>query len=502
MNTAQYLLEKGSKRQIALITERGPITYDTLQTQVATIAVELNRLGVQSGDRVAVLGANSDFWAACYIAIFHIGAIAVPLPTTIQPEEYESVKAFSGFRVVCLTKLAARRLRGVVFDGRFCIYENDLPSLPAASLVEVPGVPVADMNTEAAYMLTSGTTSKPKLVRVSHGNIIANSDSIIEYLKLNSDERMMVAMPFYYCFGLSLLHTHLRVGGSLVLNNRFAYPESILDQMEETGCTGFAGVPSMYHTLLRKSTFRKRPFPHLKKVQQAGGHLPPVLIQELRQHLPQAEIFVMYGQTEATARLSYLPPELLDSKLGSIGQAIPGVALRVVDENGDDVLPGQVGEIMAWGGNITLGYLDNPEASAQKYAKGGLRTGDLAVKDEDDFIFIVDRESDILKPNGTRVSSKKIESCIMEMPQLVNAAAVGVPNLETGEAVHVYAVPAPNSQISEEAVLQYCRQRLPLAVVPTKVEFIDRLPLNSNGKVVLSILREKAKESVQSKIFN
>lgn len=497
MNTAQYMLENGSEHQIALITDRGQITYNVLRGQVAAIAAELNRLGVQSGDRVAILGANSDFWVACYIAILHIGAIAVPLPTTIQPEEYESVKQFSGFQVICLTKLAARRLPGVVFDERFCIYENNLSSLPAASLADVPGFPVEDMDTEAAYMLTSGTTSKPKLVRVSHGNIIANSDSIIEYLKLNSDERMMVAMPFYYCFGLSLLHTHLRVGGSLVLNNRFAYPESILDQMEETESTGFAGVPSMYHTLLRKSSFPKRPLPHLKKVQQAGGHLPPVLVQELRQRLPHAEIFVMYGQTEATARLSFLPPYLLDTKLGSIGQAIPGVELRVVDENGNDTPTGQVGEIMAWGGNITLGYLDNPEATAKKYVNGGLRTGDLAVKDEDNFIFIVDRESDILKPNGMRVSSKKIESCIMEIPQLVNAAAVGVPNLEMGEAIHVYAVLAPNSQVSEETVLQHCRQRLPLAVVPTKVEFIDRLPLNSNGKVVLSVLRERARESVR-----
>jgi acyl-CoA synthetase (AMP-forming)/AMP-acid ligase II len=248
----------------------------------------------------------------------------------------------------------------------------------------------------------------------------------------------------------------------------------------------------MYHTLLRKSTFRKRPLPHLKKVQQAGGHLPPVLVQELRETLPHAEVFVMYGQTEATARLSYLPPELLDAKLGSIGQAIPGVELRVVDENGSDVLPGEVGEIMAWGGNITLGYLDNPEATAKKYVNSGIRTGDLAIKDEDDFIFIVDRESDILKPNGMRISSKKIESCVMEMPQLVSAAAIGVADIEMGEVIHIYAVSAPEFQVSEDDILHHCRQRLPRAVVPTKVHFLDGLPLNANGKVLRSALRERA----------
>jgi acyl-CoA synthetase (AMP-forming)/AMP-acid ligase II len=492
VNISRYLLDNGSEHTPALIFRNKIITYAILREQVAKLALKLTQLGVKPGDRVAILGTNSDFWVASYIAIFHVGAIAVPLPTTIQPDEYENVKQFSGFEVIFLTKLAARMLRGVTFDDRFCIYEKDLATLPAASLAEIPVFPVDDVDTEAAYMLTSGTTSKPKLVRVSHGNIIANSDSIIEYLSLDEDERMMVAMPLYYCFGLSLLHTHLHVGGSLVLNNRFAYPEAILDQLEETQSTGFAGVPSMYHTLLRKSTFRKRPLPHLKKVQQAGGHLPPVLVQELRETLPHAEVFVMYGQTEATARLSYLPPELLDAKLGSIGQAIPGVELRVVDEHGSDVLPGEVGEIMAWGGNITLGYLDNPEATAKKYVNSGIRTGDLAIKDEDDFIFIVDRESDILKPNGMRISSKKIESCVMEMPQLVSAAAIGVADLEMGEVIHIYAVSAPGFQVSEEDILHHCRQRLPRAVVPTKVHFLDGLPLNANGKVLRSALRERA----------
>ena len=161
----------------------------------------------------------------------------------------------------------------------------------------------------------------------------------------------------------------------------------------------------------------------------------------------------------------------------------------------NEVPNGKIGEIMAWGDNITLGYLDNPEASEQKYINGGLRTGDLAYKDKDGYIFIVDRESDILKPNGMRVSSKKIESCIMELPQLVNAAAVGVPNLEMGEAIHVYAVRAPNCKINEEEILKHCRQRLPPAVAPTKIEFIDQLPLNSNAKVMITMLRKMAIEA-------
>ncbi|MCP4427248.1 MAG: acyl--CoA ligase, partial [Chloroflexi bacterium] len=166
----------------------------------------------------------------------------------------------------------------------------------------------------------------------------------------------------------------------------------------------------------------------------------------------------------------------------------------VVDQDGNKASPGDVGEIMAFGGCVTLGYLDNAEATAQKYVNGGLRTGDLATIDEDGFIFIVDRESDILKPLGTRVSSKKIESIVMELPQLVHSAVVGVSDLEKGEAIYVYAVTAANAQISEQDVLEHCKGRLPRGVAPTGVEFVKRLPLNRNGKVVRVTLRQMAVE--------
>ena len=246
-------------------------------------------------------------------------------------------------------------------------------------------------------MFTSGTTAKPRAVRITHRNIQANTSSIIEYLDLSADDRMLAILQFYYCFGASLLHTHLRVGGSLALANSFVYPEVVLDLMVAAECTGFAGVPSTYQTLLRNSTFPKRQIQSLRKVQQAGGKLQTVLIQELVQAVPNGQVYVMYGQTEATARLSYLPPELLKTKLGSIGRGIPGVTLRVMNESGTEINPGEVGEIYAWGDNVSPGYLDDPEASAQKFVDGVLHTGDLATVDEDGFIYVVDRKADFIK---------------------------------------------------------------------------------------------------------
>ena len=142
---------------------------------------------------------------------------------------------------------------------------------------------------------------------------------------------MMVVLPFNYCYGLSLLHTHLHVGGSVVLNNLFMFPAKVLDELAVRACTGFAGVPSHYQILLRQSSLKRFSFPRLRYVQQAGGHLAPVFVHELRQALPGVDVFIMYGQTEATARLAYLAPEMLDKKLGSIGKAIPGVQLEIVD---------------------------------------------------------------------------------------------------------------------------------------------------------------------------
>lgn len=491
-NFANILLKKGSNHRIALLSGAEEVSYQALRRMTAQIATQLRQDGIKPGDRVALLGANSAFWVASYIAIFHIGAVAVPLPTTIHPDEFTHVKQFTAVKAICLSQQTARRLSDGFTDNLAVILDNRLADMTDISLQDVPIHPIEDERTEAALMLTSGTTSQPKLVRVSHGNLRSNTDSIIEYLELTAVDRIMVAMPLYYCFGLSLLHTHLQVGGSVVLNNMFAFPESILNDMEATECTGFAGVPSMYHTLLRRTTFKKRPFPHLKKIQQAGGHLPPVLVEELRQAMPHADVFIMYGQTEATARLSWLPPHRLDDKLGSIGQAIPDVELRVVDENGQDMPLGEMGEVVAFGGCITLGYLNNAEATAKKYANGGLRTGDLATIDEDGFIFIVDRESDILKPLGTRVSSKKIESIVMELPQMVYAGVVGVPDLEKGEAIYIYAVPAADAEISEQTILNHCKARLARGVVPTAVIFIKQLPLNANGKVVRATLRQMA----------
>lgn len=497
MNVSDYLLEHGQDQHIALVADRSYHTYLDLRGAAANLACEILQAGACPGEAVGLLASNSFFWIAAYLAIIKLGCVAVPFNPSSMPAELSALADFTGCKVMCLQRRHIRRFAKVL-PSSLSLISDDRTNCSDQDRALWNSLPdLGSEEQDAALMLTSGTTSSPRVVRVTHKNIKANTDSIIACLDLTNAERMMVVLPFYYCFGTSLLHTHLRVGGSLVLCNSFVYPQLVLDLMQAEGCTGFAGVPSMYQTLIRNSTFPKCDLPRLRKIQQAGGKLPPVLIRELMNIQPNAQIFIMYGQTEATARLSVLPPEFLDSKLGSVGRGIPGVELRVVDESGKDVAPGQVGEIIARGDNVSPGYLNNPEATSERFVGGTLYTGDLATVDADGFIYIVDRTSDFIKSHGYRVSSQQVEEVILQLSEIVAAAVVGQPDLAAGEAIVAYVTVRSASRLSPEDITAHCRQHLPRYMWPKEVVLVDSLPTSAQGKIVKSILRERSRPDLQ-----
>lgn len=491
MNTADYLLERGDPLRVALIAGKNQYTYQDLRSAAERVAGALAQAGIGPGDRVGVLGNNSLFWVASYLAILKLGAIAVPFATTLPADEISRITEFVECKLTCAERRMLRNYSSILKDSD--IYDDVLQSDGPRLWPEIETIDSLDAN--AALMFTSGTTARPRLVQVTHRNIQANTDSIIEYLELSSEERILSVLQFFYCFGTSLLHTHLRVGGSVVMATSFVYPEVVLNMMEEHACTGFAGVPSTYQTLLRNSTFPRRSLPHLRKLQQAGGKLQSVLIQELVDTVPQAKVYVMYGQTEATARLSYLPPELLSSKLGSIGKGIPGVTLTVIGEDGCPVTPGKVGEIFASGENISPGYWHDPESSEGKFVDGVLHTGDLATVDEDDYIFVVDRKADFIKSYGYRVSSQRVEECIVELPDVVGAAVIGEADLVRGEAIWAFVVQRTGAQLSTADIINHCGNRLANYMVPKEVVFLDSLPMNAHGKIVKNELRKLASQA-------
>jgi acyl-CoA synthetase (AMP-forming)/AMP-acid ligase II len=488
-NTSDYLLADAAPEDVALVEGDKRYTYGQLRSAAGRLAAELAALDLPPGSRVGMLGPNSFFWVAAYLTVMKLNHVAVPFSDKLTPDDVRRNVDIAGCAALFADRRFLRRFSAVFDEGLAVLTDEALrssrdPYWPDATPVD-PGA-------DAVLMFTSGTTSQPKAVRVTHGNIQANTDSIITFLKLRSDERVLVILPFFYCYGASLLHTHLRRGGRVVLCNSFAFPETVLDVLEREECTVLAGVPSSFQLLLRASTFAQRALPSLRLIQQAGGKLSPVLVEELLAARSKAKLFVMYGQTEATARLSYLPPDKLQDKPGSIGKGIPGVRLRVLNENGEPVRPGERGEIYAAGANISPGYHEDPEGSTAKFTPYGLRTGDLAVVDDEGYIFIVDRRDDFIKSWGHRVSSQEVEAAALRMDQLVSAAVIGVPDDEAGEAVTLFATARPGAEVAPDDVLAVCRQHLPKYMVPSSVLILDALPLNANGKVAKPQLREMA----------
>lgn len=495
-NVSEFLLSGKAPDRLALRFLDADYTYGDLERAAHRLARYVEQ-HTSPGDRVLLIADNSLFWVAGYLGVMRAGRIVVPLPAGIAAVDLHSLRqtteaaaalvqaavlarhpdCFAGMPVV--TDRRARPAPGPHSQRAFQDLEAGTDAAPHASGDDL-----------AALMFTSGSTGHPRGVMISHGNLIANTESIVEYLRLTASDRIMAVLPFHYCFGASLLHTHLRIGGSLVVDPRFMYPEVVLDRMIETECTGFAGVPSHFQLLLRSSGLRRRSFPRLRYVQQAGGGLSKAFLRELRQALPETEIFVMYGQTEATARLSYLPPELLESKLGSIGKGIPGVRLQVLNERGEPVQPGETGEIVAEGANVAQGYWREPDESAATFRQSGLYTGDVATVDEDGFLYIVDRAKDFLKCRGERVSCRQIEERLLECEDLLEAAVIGVPDEILGEAVKAFVVGrTSNGGGLTGTVLAFCRERLPPHLLPKEIVPLPSLPKNSAGKVLKAALR-------------
>jgi acyl-CoA synthetase (AMP-forming)/AMP-acid ligase II len=339
----------------------------------------------------------------------------------------------------------------------------------------------------AEIIFTSGSTGKPKGVMISHKNLIANTESIVEYLKLGQHDRMLVVLPFYYCYGLSLFHTHLRAGGSIVLNNSFIFLGSVIKDLKENKCTGFAGVPSHFQILLRKSdSFKKTLFPDLKYVTQAGGKLAPVFIDEFRESFPEVNFIVMYGQTEATARLSYLPHDLYEKKKGSMGKGIPGVELKVVNEKGERVQPGETGEVIARGDNIMTGYFADDEGTRNALRNGWLFTGDIGTVDKDGYIYLTARKKEIIKVRGKRISPKEIEGVILELTEVIDCSVEGIEDEIEGEMLKATVVirKEAKDRITRESIIRHCSKYLALYKIPHVYELKEELTISPTGKKI------------------
>ena len=473
--------------RIAVVCREQRLTYRRLDWLSDLVAEGLIAKGVKKGDRVGLFLDNSCEYISAYFGILKAGAVVVGLNSQYVARELEVLLNDCSPKIIITdskhSAAAGEALKSCCYPAQLWIMDNALTAeddvIQRAGLLESD--PCADDDL-AVIIYTSGTTGKPKGVMLSHSNISANADSIIEYLQLTPQDRIMVILPFYYSYGMSLLTTHIKVGAAMVIDNRFLYPNTVLESMVKEEVTGFAGVPSHYNILIKKSALREFILPKLRYVTQAGGAMAPAMIKEFRAILPEVEFYVMYGQTEAAARLSYLDPLYLPEKIGSVGKAIPGVKLDVLDENNLPVDVGEIGEIAARGENIMLGYWKAPEETARVLRDQWLFTGDLARKDEDGFIYIVSRKKEMIKSGANRISPLEIEDVVCQMAEVVECAAVGVPDEILGETIRLYVV-LNGIKVAEREIMVHCRNNLAGYKQPKEIRFVDGLPKTSTGKI-------------------
>ena len=480
-------------------------TYGELNARANRLAQLLLARGLAKGDRVALFIENSAEYVVSYYAVLKAGGTTVAMNTENTAEDVAFIIRDCGVRfLIAAGRLAARTLAAgpgeaagpsleavFVWNGpkdaeATCLGRRveALPEAAAAFPGDDPKVRIVDLDI-ASIVYTSGSTGKPRGVVLSHLNIVSNTRSIVDYLRLTPDDRVLVVLPFHYIYGKSLLNTHFFVGGSVVVDNRFLYPNVVLQTMREQEVTGFAGVPSTFSILLSRSNLRSTALPRLRYVTQAGGAMAAAVQKEVAEAFAPARLFVMYGATEASARLSYLDPDDLPRKWGSIGKPIPNVELFVADESGRPLPAGREGELVARGSNLMSGYWNHPEET-EKALRGGLYfTGDIGRMDDEGFLFVVGRTKDMIKIGGNRVSAKEIEEALHEHPAVLEAAVIGIPDEVLGEAPKAFIVPREDAGKGWlEELPAFLQKRLAPYKVPRFYELRDALPKNEAGKVI------------------
>ena len=483
MNAFDYFFEHTYELEKKFLVGKEEITFSNLYKDCIQIASWL-KTKVGQNKNILLLSVNNLFFLKSYLAIIKSGNVCVPLDSNIEKNNFEFIQKLTDPRYIFLTEDVAGRLSVSEPD---CVFPSAINEIENSHAKD-PFPHDFDNEKCAEIIFTSGSTGEPKGVMISHKNLIANTSSIVEYLQLKPDDRMLVVLPFYYCYGLSLLHTHLRVGGSIVFNNSFIFIGGVLKSLIDYKCTGFAGVPSHFQILLRKSdSFKQTRFHDLKYVTQAGGKLAPVFIDEFREAHPEIRFIVMYGQTEATARLSWLPPEMYERRRGSMGKGIPGVELKVVNDKGEKINPGETGEVIAIGDNIMMGYFADEEGTKKAIRNGGwLFTGDLGTVDEDGYIYLTARSKEIIKVRGKRVSPKEIEAVILELQEVIDCTIEGVEDEIEGEMLKAIVTIRKDfkESLTKERIIQHCSQKLALFKVPQLYEFKGDLTISPTGKKI------------------
>jgi long-chain acyl-CoA synthetase len=491
------IIEPHDAASTALISRGRITTYGELRDQVAGLRGGLAGLGIEPGDRVAILCANNWYFVTSYLAILGVGAVAVPLNPLSPARELERELVAVGVRAVVVGPSGRAAMDAVQRDRlpalEFVIHGegHDGDEVHLEDLLGSTPVPVVAREDDdlAVLVFTSGTAGSPKAAMLSHGNLLASIDQVIALRGDggNRDDVGFGVLPLFHIFGLNVvLGTALKAGASLLLVERFD-PSSAVEAIQNHKVTVLAGAPSMWSAWASMPGLPPDAFATVGIAMSGAAPLDPQVAETIRERFG-LELGEGYGLTEASPVVT--TSFGLPWRPGSVGTALDGVELRLVDVDGEDALVGDPGEIWVRGPNVFRGYWNDEEATrAALDEEGWLHTGDVALVDDEGMIYLVDRAKDLIIVSGFNVFPAEVEDVVLEVPGVVECAVVGVPHPHTGESVKAFVVVEPGTVIEEDVIIEHCASQLARYKCPQKVNFVESLPQNVSGKVLRRALR-------------
>ncbi|MFO1426572.1 MAG: class I adenylate-forming enzyme family protein [Steroidobacteraceae bacterium] len=496
----------------AVVDPRKALGYAALAGEARRLARALIARGLEPGDRVVMQVTNSCEAAVTAWAVLASGGVLVPLHAVLRGEALMPVLRDCTPRWAVLgaeqrgalaqLTVASPSLCGAFgwIGERESVAGGDDARLESWVLGGAAGAgsgPPAHaqpplepprQDALAAILYTSGSTGEPKGVMLTHANMAAGVRAVNAYLRLDERDVIYSPLPLSSSYGLYQLLLGLAIGATVVLDRGFTFPAKSLELMARERATVFAAVPTMYAWLARSTILERHDLSSLRIMTSAAAALPLAHAQRVRERLPGARLYVMYGQTECK-RISYLEPDEFDRRPGSVGRGMPFQDLAVVDEQGRRVGAGETGELVVTGPHVMQGYWGRPEETARKLRpiegdqRRWLHTEDLFRIDADGYLYFVGRRDDVFKVGGHKVSPAEVEDVLVRIPGVVEAAVVGVPDAEWGRAVKAFLVPAEDGAPSVESVLRECARHLRPFMIPKAVEFLAQLPKTESGKI-------------------
>jgi acyl-CoA ligase (AMP-forming) (exosortase A-associated) len=494
--------------KLALVHGDQRLTYEKVASLTAGLAYGMQQLGLQRGDRVGIYLDPSAPQVLSIFGISQAAGVFVPINHLLFPEQVSYIAKNCKMKALITTtsKLVslASTLKDIPSLQFFVVLPDggDLDISVSTHIFEelcklTPPRDWSDVGIEkdlAALLYTSGSTGQPKGVMLSHAQIFAGSSIVSTYLGITSAERILAVLPLSFDAGLNQLMTAFQQGGMLVLMS-FVFARQIVEMLLKENITGLAGVPMLWSLLAQpSSSLQKHRYPHLRYITNTGGAMPKSVLTTLRKTLPETDIFLMYGLTEAF-RSTYLPPEELDRRPTSIGKPIPNTEILVINDRGQPCQVGEVGELVHRGPTVAMGYWGESKLSSRifrphPFLSPGIGdkekvcySGDLVRFDEEGFLYFVGRRDTMIKSSGFRISPAEVEKVLMRSGWLSEAAVIGIPNKLLGQEIKAFVVPKEKLSPDPEALLGFCAEQMPRYMVPKSVEILSDLPYTSSGKV-------------------